>query len=176
MKNSSVRIFLVGYMCSGKTTLGKYLAKEMNLHFIDLDEYIEEKESQTIAQIFEVNGEYIFRELEHNYLKELSLLDDVIIATGGGAPCFSNNMKLINDTGISVYLKTSISVLIDRLLVMGDNRPLVRGQSREELNKFVIPHFKDRESFYEEAKIKIICDDWDEKKLSSQLVHVFSDK
>ncbi len=165
-----MRIFLVGYMCSGKTTLGKYIAEKLNLSFIDLDEYIVEKENQSIGEIFESRGEEEFRVLEHNYLKELSSLDNIIIATGGGTPCFSNNMSLINNAGISIYLKTSIPVLIDRLLLMGDSRPLVKGKTRDELNEFVIPHFSSRELFYEKAKIKIICDDWNLKSLFSEFI------
>jgi shikimate kinase len=157
-------------MCSGKTTLGKYLAKRMNLRFIDVDEYIEEKENLTIVQIFEERGENIFRQLEHDYLKEISLLDNIIVATGGGTSCFNDNMSLMNNTGISVYIKTSIDVLVDRLLVMGENRPLVRGKSREELNRFVIPHFAAREIFYLSSSIMVNGDSWDEVRIGSEII------
>lgn len=163
-------------MCSGKTSLGKYLAKKMKLKFIDLDEYIEEKENLSIAQIFEERGEGVFRDMEHNYLKDLSNLDDVVIATGGGSPCFRNNMRLINEVGISVYLKTSVAVLIDRLLIMGDSRPLVKGKSREELNKFIIPHLRDRESFYLSSNIILDGDNWDEERIANELIKELNTK
>jgi len=165
-----MRLFLIGYMCSGKTTLGKYLAKQLNMDFIDLDEFIEQKENLTITDIFNERGEKLFRQLEHNYLKELSMYDNVIIATGGGTPCCNNNMDIINSQGISVYLYTSEDVLIDRLLVMGENRPLVRGKSRDELNKFVTFHIKDREPYYQQAKVIVNGDVWDIENIAERIL------
>jgi len=165
-----MRLFLIGYMCSGKTTLGKYLAKQLNMDFIDLDEFIEQKENLTITDIFNERGEKLFRQLEHNYLKELSMYDNVIIATGGGTPCCNNNMDIINSQGISVYLYTSEDVLIDRLLVMGENRPLVRGKSRDELNKFVNSHIKDREPYYQQAKVIVNGDVWDIENIAERIL------
>jgi len=157
-------------MCSGKTTLGKYLAKQLNMDFIDLDEFIEQEENLTITDIFNERGENLFRQLEHNYLKELTLLDNVIIATGGGTPCCNNNMEIINSQGISVYLYTSEEVLVDRLFVMGENRPLVKGKTRSELNKFVISHLKDREPYYQKAKVIVNGDVWDIENIAERVL------
>jgi len=103
-------------------------------------------------------------------LKELTLLDNVIIATGGGTPCCNNNMEIINSQGISVYLYTSEEVLVDRLFVMGENRPLVKGKTRSELNKFVISHLKDREPYYQKAKVIVNGDVWDIENIAERVL------
>lgn len=166
-----MRLFLIGYMCSGKTTLGRYLANKLNMQFIDLDEYIEEKENLEVSQIFEKRGENIFRQLEHLYLKEISEQDNIIVATGGGAPCCNNNMKIINTQGISVYLYTSHEVLIERLLELGEKRPLVKGKTREELNKFVVTHLKSREPYYQEASIMVNVDIWNIEEIATKVLN-----
>lgn len=165
-----MRLFIVGYMCSGKTTLGKFLADRLSCTFIDLDEYVENQEKMSVTDIFITRGEDAFRQLEHNYLKDLCLIDNVIIATGGGTPCYNDNMTLINTCGTSVYLETSVNVLIDRLLLMGHTRPIVAGKTREELDEFVSTHLKERESFYQRSNIKLNGDVWDVERITNELL------
>src|SRR5690554_5346297 len=106
------RYFLVGYMGSGKTTLGKKLATSLSLSFVDLDLYIESKYFKTIAQLFEEKGEDEFRVIEKNSLREVCEFENVVISTGGGTPCFFDNMQLMNEKGNTIYLKQSVDDLL----------------------------------------------------------------
>lgn len=162
-------IFLVGYMASGKTTLGLELAKSLSVPFIDIDEYIEKKEGKTISQIFEDKGETYFRRLEHDCLKEIILLSNAVVSTGGGLPCFNDNMKLINDAGISIYLEASVKELVDRLLLMGESRPLVRGKSREELYDYINKHLGERIKWYEMASDRCNVNDFNVFRLVKEI-------
>lgn len=162
-------IFLIGYMTSGKSTLGVELAKNLSVPFIDVDEYIETKEGKSVSEIFAEKGEKYFRELEHSYLKEIANETNAVVATGGGLPCYNDNMNLINKYGDSVYLKTSEDVLVERLLIMGDSRPLVKGKSREELIEFLSHHFRSRIKWYEMANYILDVDDFDADRLVDEL-------
>ena len=149
------RIFLIGYMGSGKTTLGKALALRMNLSFVDLDYYIEQRQFKTIAQIFEERGEEEFRKLEHATLLEVSEFENVIISTGGGAPCFYNNMDIMNDKGLTVYLQLSPQKLLDNLKLGKAKRPLIKDKTDEELFHFIEENLKKRDVFYSKARLTI---------------------
>lgn len=162
-------IFLIGYMTSGKTTLGIELAKNLAVPFIDVDEYIESMEGMSVSQIFAEKGEAYFRELEHNSIKGIAACTDAVVSTGGGLPCYNGNMDLINKLGVSVYLEASEDVLVERLLVMGESRPLVRGKSRKEIVEFLSHHFRDRIKWYEMAKYTLDVDDFDENRLVIEL-------
>lgn len=162
-------LFLVGYMASGKTTFGKALAEKLNVPFIDLDDYIEESTGQTISEIFSNRGEKGFRELEKEMLLKASQISEsAVIATGGGTPCHFDNMEFINSHGISVFLETSIPVLINRLLEENAKRPLVAGKTDEEIRDLVLSQMCERLSFYLEAKLK-----WsgDELENEEQIAH-----
>lgn len=150
-----MRIYLIGYMGSGKSTLGNKLAREMGLTFIDLDKYIEERNCKTVPQLFTELGEPGFREKERKALEEISEFTDVIIATGGGAPCFYDNMELMNRTGITVFLDIHPSVLAERLLKSKTERPLIQGKSRTELIRFIDESLKKRMPFYSKAIIRM---------------------
>ena len=150
-----MRIYLIGYMGSGKSTLGHKLAREMGLTFIDLDKYIEERNCKTVPQLFTELGETGFREKERKALEEISEFTDVIIATGGGAPCFYDNMELMNRTGITVFLDIQPSVLAERLLKSKTERPLIQGKSRTELVRFIDESLKKRMPFYTKAIIRM---------------------
>lgn len=147
------RIFLIGYMGVGKTTAGRELARVLNLEFIDLDHFIQNRYNKTIAQIFEEVGESGFREIEHKILKEVSDFEDVVVSTGGGAPCFFDNINVMNESGTTVYLKASPDLLADRLDTCKEKRPLIKDKSKDELLAFISENLVKRESFYSQAKI-----------------------
>ena len=111
------RIILIGYMGSGKTTVGKALSKETGMMFYDLDWYIESRMRKTVSQIFAEKGEEGFRKIEHNMLHEVAEFEDVIISCGGGTPCFFDNMDYLNQQGDVVYLKATPETLYKHLLM-----------------------------------------------------------
>jgi shikimate kinase len=146
------RIFLIGYMGAGKTTLGKAFAREMNLSFVDQDWYIEERFHKTVQEIFAERGEQGFRELERQMLHEIAEFEDVVISTGGGAPCFYDNMDFMNEKGDTVFLNVTPEVLFSRLKMASQNRPVLRGKSNEELKAFIAKTLEKRAPFYSKAK------------------------
>lgn len=147
------RIFLIGYMGAGKTTVGKELAARMGLSFIDLDYYIERRYRKTVRQLFAEKGEEAFREIERKMLHEVSMFEDVLISTGGGTPCFYGNMAFMKETGTVVYLKVSVEELTKRLELCKHTRPVLQGRSGEELKGFIADNLRQREPFYKEASI-----------------------
>lgn len=145
-------IFLMGLMGSGKTYWGRKLAKHLGIEFIDLDFLIEEKEGKTISEIFEQDGELRFRDLETFYLNSLMTKKDVVIALGGGTPCFNDNITSINVSGNSYYLKVDLDVIVNRLAVEKSTRPLIKNKNKHELKAFFEKQLKEREPFYRHAK------------------------
>jgi len=146
------RIFLIGYMGSGKTAMGKLMAQELQLSFIDLDSYIEGKYRKTIAQLFAEFGEEGFREREKSCLHEVADFEDVVIATGGGAPCFFGNMELMNQKGVTLYLQLTPGQLVKRLATSKAGvRPLIANKTPEELLQFIHENLTKREKFYLKA-------------------------
>jgi shikimate kinase len=150
-----MRIYLIGYMGCGKSTLGKKLSKHTGLQFIDMDHYIEKRNYKTVPQIFEEEGETEFRKKERKALEELSEFSDVIIATGGGAPCFFDNVELMNRTGKTIYLNIDPKILADRLIKSKTERPLIKGKSKGELVQFIGETLKNRNEFYMQAQYQI---------------------
>ena len=146
------RIYLIGYMGAGKTTLGKELAKHTGLSFIDLDYYIEERFHKTVRQIFEEQGETAFRELERRMLHGVAMFEDVLISTGGGTPCFFDNMDYMNRTGVTVYLDVSVDELAKRLEPCKQTRPVLRGRSGDALRAFIRESLEQREPCYRQAR------------------------
>lgn len=146
------RIFLIGYMGAGKTTLGKAFAREMNLSFVDQDWYIEERFHKTVQEIFAERGEQGFRELERQMLHEIAEFENVVISTGGGAPCFYDNMEFMNQKGETVFLNVAPDVLFSRLKIASQNRPILRGKTNEELKAFIAKALEKRTPFYSKAK------------------------
>ena len=147
------RIFIVGYMGSGKTTVGKRLAELLSLSFVDLDAFIENKHRKTVSVLFAENGEDGFRKIENRVLHEVAEFEDVVISTGGGTPCFSNNMEMMNRTGVTIYLKACPEDLANHLLASKTVRPLIAGKSKEELIPFIAEHLAHRECYYSKAQI-----------------------
>ena len=146
------RIILVGYMGSGKTTVGKALSKETGMMFYDLDWYIESRMRKSVSQIFAEKGEEGFRKIEHNMLHEVAEFEDVIISCGGGTPCFFDNMDYLNQQGDVVYLKATPETLYKHLLMAKVERPLLKDKSPEELIAYITEHLKERAPFYEKAR------------------------
>jgi len=147
------RIFLIGYMGAGKSTMGKWLAQVMNLEFIDLDNFIEARQHKTVKEIFAEIGEEGFRQLERRSLEEVSQYEDVIISLGGGTPCFFDNMEVVNRAGTSVYLKPTEEVLLRRLIKGKHKRPLLAQKSDEEILAFIREQLAWREPYYLKANI-----------------------
>ena len=140
-------------MGSGKTTIGRKLAKKLNFQFIDVDHFIENRQRKTINEIFSEKGEGAFRLMEHNALEEISLFENIIISTGGGAPCFYNNMELMNKNGLTIYLKTSPEELTKRLNKTKNDRPLLREKTPEEMQAFIAENLEKRNYYYNQAQL-----------------------
>ncbi|NAS32688.1 shikimate kinase [Flavobacteriaceae bacterium R38] len=154
-------IVLIGYMGSGKTMIGSFLAKDLGKSFIDLDDYIQEKEKMSIPDIFKNKGEVYFRKKEYLYLKELleQKSDDVILSVGGGTPCYGVNMELIKEaTKHTFYLKATIETLLNRLLKERDKRPVISHLKEEDLSEFIRKHLFERNFYYLQATHKIEVD------------------
>jgi shikimate kinase len=139
-------------MGCGKSTLGRSLASILNLAFIDLDTFLEEKYFRTIPQIFAEEGEPGFRKKEQNVLKEVSVFDDVIVATGGGAPCFFDNMEVMNQSGFCIFLDVDIDTLVYRLTHAKIERPIIKGKSPDQLHHFIEEMMQKRRPYYEKAR------------------------
>ncbi|MBD8039260.1 shikimate kinase [Bacteroides gallinaceum] len=146
------RIYLIGYMGSGKTTLGKAFACAAGMQFIDLDWYIEERMHRTIRELFAERGESGFREVERNMLYEVGEFENVVIAAGGGTPCFFDNIAYMNRTGDTVFLNASPEALFRRLKVAKAKRPLLADKTDEELMGFIKDGLAGRMAFYSQAK------------------------
>ena len=142
-------------MGCGKSTIGRKVADLLKISFIDLDKYIEERYFKTVPAIFAEEGESAFREKERAALIEVSQFEDVVIGTGGGAPCFFDNMEMMNSHGITVYIAPDTEVLAYRLIKSKTERPLIVGKSRDELVLFINEALKNRGPFYEKSKIII---------------------
>ena len=151
-----MKYFIVGYMASGKSTFGKELAKDKGLPFLDLDECVESREGRSISEIFAKEGEEYFRKREREILHEIcNETDEFVLATGGGTPCFFDNMDYMNQAGTTVFLNTSPLVIVDRLKRQRADRPLLAMYSDDELEFFVREHLESRLSFYLKAKEQV---------------------
>jgi len=155
-----MKIVLIGYMGSGKTTVGKVLAKALNLNFIDLDMYIEASENKTVPELFQSKGEIYFRKKEYVYLKEiLAEQDNFVLSTGGGTPCYGDNMNtILEGTNTNFYLKVSLPGLVERLSEEKSERPLIKDTPNEDLPEFIGKHLFERSFYYSKASHVILCD------------------
>ena len=155
-------IVLIGYMASGKTSIGKKLASKLNYSFLDLDDYIEEKENLTVSEVFKTKGEIYFRKQEAHYLKALLQSENnTILSVGGGTPCYSGNMDVIlaANNVKCIYLKASLPTLANKLLRKKAKRPLISHiETIEEMTEFIGKHLFERSHFYNQAEIKVSID------------------
>jgi shikimate kinase len=145
-------------MATGKSTIGKQLAKALQYQFVDLDTYIEEKEKKTIPTIFDQYGETTFRLLEQQYLQKTFTLKNTVIACGGGTPCFFDNMQQMNTYGKTVWLQTEKNTLVLRLQNAPNKRPLVANLSPAALDKKVTAQLLQREPFYQQSQYIFITE------------------
>ena len=143
-------------MGSGKTTIGKALADQLDLPFIDMDDLIELRAKQSISQIFELKGEETFREIEQSSLKSLQNKTEGIIACGGGTPCFFDNMDWMKMNGLTIYLKYTPEQIIQHLKGETNHRPILSGKTEAELLQFIATHLKEREMFYGRAHVEFL--------------------
>jgi shikimate kinase len=150
-----MKIIFLGYMASGKSTIGKEISKKLAMNFIDLDAYISEQEKRSISEIFKSKGEIYFRKIENIYLmKLLNNEDDFVLSLGGGTPCYANNMELIQSSKAkTVYIKAGIPTLVARLIEEKSSRPLVANLENEKMTEFVAKHLFERRFFYEQAAL-----------------------
>ena len=151
-----MHIFLIGYMGCGKSYWGKRLANSLNYNFIDLDEMIEKREGLSIPDIFEQFGEASFREREQSALESVKdLKQATVISTGGGAPCFHNNIDRMNDMGKTLFLEASPRILMQNILKSDGERPIVKAIPEAELEAYIANHLKGRLPFYEQSQLKV---------------------
>ncbi len=169
-----MKLVLIGYMASGKSVVAKYLANKKRIDVIDLDTYIEDKEKQTIQEIFKNKGEIYFRIKENYYLKELLLSDkNFILATGGGTPCYANNMEIIKKNSNSVYLKASIQTIYDRVVTEKQKRPLVSNINNADIKEFIAKHLFERNQFYNKADKIVSVDNKTIDKIATEIMIEF---
>ena len=172
-----MKIVLLGYMASGKSTIGKILAEKMKISFIDLDTYIEEKEKMSVSDVFKEKGEIYFRKQEHVYLKELlDKKEDFVLSLGGGTPCYAGNMNVLlsYDDVTSIYLKTSIQIIMERLVNEKSQRPLVARLNEDELAEFIAKHLFERSYYYNQATHKLVVDNKDVNETLENLQVILS--
>ena len=146
-----IRIIIIGYMGAGKTTVGKELAKALGIPFYDLDWYISTRMRKTVKEIFDEKGEDGFRQIEHNMLHEVAEFENVVIACGGGTPCFFDNMAYMNQQAETIYLKATPEVLQYHLTLGKGIRPLLLEKSSEEALDFIREQLAEREKYYLQA-------------------------
>ena len=153
-------ISLIGYMGSGKSHIAKLLSDRLGIKLIDLDKEISKKNKMTIAEMFQKKGEIFFRRQERALLEEIVATEDsCILSLGGGTPAYYNNMELINQNYESIFLRTSVKNLTERLLKQKHKRPLIANISDQDLPEFIAKHLFERNIFYNKAKYTVNTDD-----------------
>lgn len=154
-----MRIYLIGYMGSGKSSMGKKLALRMGYTFVDMDNLIEAQQKQSVSDIFAEQGEAAFRQLERFVLHQTFLQDNIVVSTGGGAPAYFDNLPLMQKNGLTIYLKAEPGVLISRVQANLSSRPLLAGMDAEGLMSFVQKQLSQRAPFYEQAQLHVEAKD-----------------
>lgn len=168
-----MRIYLIGFMGSGKSHWGKLLSSRLTLPFFDLDKQITEEEGKSIVEIFEQKGEEYFRMVEKETLYILSEShESFVMACGGGTPCYFNNIDYMNNNGITVWLNTRMDVLFNRLLDEKDARPLLRNLTDAQLKQFILKKFSERRIYYEQANLVVEESEASVESLIQHIMHV----
>ena len=168
------KIFLIGYMGCGKSSLGRKLAKAGGMEFMDMDSIIEQREGASISDIFHYQGEEYFRDAERALIEELGTAEgDMVISTGGVAPGWQNNMELMNSLGATIYLRRTARQIASRLSPHGrQNRPKLRGLNDEELVAFMTTNMAEREPFYSKAKYCVDCAERSDAELIDYILQI----
>jgi shikimate kinase len=167
------RVYITGFMGCGKTTAGRELASVLNFSFMDLDDQIERREQKPVSEIFEKLGEDYFRKVESETLNTLNISAHTVISTGGGTPCFGNNLTYMKETGVLVYLKMTPLQLSRRLGGMTGKRPLLKGLAKDELEKYIAGKLKEREPFYNQSALVIDGLNPDIRLLGEAIMNLF---
>ena len=167
-----MKIFLIGFMGSGKTYWGSLLSRKLNLPFFDLDEQIAINEGKSIITLFADKGEEHFRLLEKDALHIITEShESFVMACGGGSPCFFNNIDYMNRSGTSVWINASFETLLKRLVKEKANRPMIKDLSEEQIRGLIIKKFADRKIYYEQADILLDEEDFNIEKLVEKIFH-----
>ena len=168
------KIFLIGYMGCGKSSLGRKLAKAGGMEFMDMDSIIEQREGASISDIFHYQGEEYFRDAERALIEELGTAEgDMVISTGGGAPTWEDNMERMSQIGTSVYLRRTAVQIASRLSPHGrQKRPKLRGLNDEELVAFMTENMAEREPFYSLATITLDCAEMSDEQLVERILEL----
>lgn len=167
-----MKIFFVGFMGSGKTHWGRLLSQKLQIPFFDLDEQVVGSEEKSIPEIFEEKGEEYFRMAEKDTLHIITEShDSFVLASGGGTPCYFNNMDYMKKSGTTVWINTPIDILFDRLVMEKQNRPLLKNLSDMQVRGFIIKKFSDRKIYYEQADVIIDEDSKTMEKIVEQIFH-----
>lgn len=166
------KVILIGYMAVGKTTIAQLLSEKTGLKYVDLDKVIEKKTNLSVSELFNLKGEIYFRKIEHETFKEIIEGENsLIISTGGGTPCYAGNHLFLNGKNItSIYLKASLTVVIDRLKSGKTTRPLITNKSDEEMNEFVAKHLFERSYFYNQATFKVDVDNKNPEEIAQEIL------
>ena len=165
-----MRLYLIGYMASGKSTLGRKIAKRTELPFLDTDKMVEEAEGAECADIITYAGEEYFRNAERRALEQTAEYENAIISTGGGLPIWGDNQQWIAEHGVSVYLKRAPEQILSRLSPHGrQKRPKFRGKNDEELLQFMHEHLAEREPIYERADMVMDCSEMSDWEIADRL-------
>ncbi len=165
-----MKIFLIGFMGCGKSTKAKQLANRLNCPVIDLDAVMVDEQGKTIAEYFAEHGEAAFRKLESETLKQYNYPETCVVATGGGLPCFFDNMEWMNANGKTIYLQMTPAQLVSRLHNR-EKRPLLKGMDDEQLLTFVEMKLTERNAFYTQAQLVVNAFDLEIEELISSLAH-----
>jgi shikimate kinase len=167
-----MRVYLLGFMGSGKSHWGKLLSQKLTIPLFDLDRQIVEDEEMPINEIFEQKGEEYFRMKEKEILHTLTENNDsFVMACGGGTPCFFNNIDFMNNNGTTVWLNTRMEVLYERLLKEKADRPLLRDLKDEQLKLFMVKKFSERRIYYEQAELVVEEDVASVESLIQNIMH-----
>ena len=167
-----MKVFLIGFMGSGKTHWGQLLSEKLNFPFFDLDDQVVSHEGKSISEIFASMGEEYFREAEKNTLHLLTEShDSFIMACGGGTPCYFNNIEYMKNAGTAVWINTSTDVLHQRLIKEKSKRPLIKNLSDDQLHGFILKKYADRRIYYEQADISVDEEPVELDKLIQKIFH-----
>lgn len=169
-------VFLIGFMGSGKSTVGKKLAKKLSFDFLDLDELIEKDEACSIDQLFTKFGEEHFRKIEHRLLTAQFNKKKLVLACGGGTPCFYNSINLMNEVGCTVYLQMNQDALFSRLINAKSSRPLLKNRTEPELRNYIQLKLAEREKIYLESGLIINGIGVNVNTLAQQIIEKFGDR